>query len=434
MMDERSAFALLEGALAGASSDDIELGLHLTTAATTRFANNVITQNVETREGELSVRVSFGRSSGSASTASLDEESVAAAVRRAEAIARVMPADPEWLPSLGPQDYLEIPTFVPASRAFGPEDRAEAARGMVELARSKRVELAGSITTTARTSVLATSNGLRAFNESVSVDASCTADAGDDGTGWAENGHRDVAEVDFRGLARHACDRALAAARPMEVDAGDWTVILEPPALTGLLSYMLWFWNARDTYAGRTFLSGKVGEAIVGENITLRSEPADPALLASPFDWRGIPVRARTWIERGRVVDFYHDRWTAKEKGIEPTPWPSGLVLDGGHKTREALISETERGLLVSRFWYIRSVDPMQLLLTGMTRNGTFLIEDGRITGAVRNLRFNESTLGALSRVEAMTPAVPAGQTESQRMRVPTTRIRDFHFDSVTRF
>lgn len=434
MMDERSAFALLDEALAAKTSDDVQLGLHVTTAATTRFANNVITQNVETREGDLSVRASIGQSIGSASTGSLDRDSVLGTLERAEAIARVMPADPEWLPSLGPQKYLDIPTFVSATGGFGPEDRAAAAKAMVDIAQSKRVELAGSITTTTRTTVLATANGLRAYNESVSVDASCTADAGDDGTGWAEDGHRDVSQVNFRGLARHACDRALAAANPKEVDAGDWTVILEPPALTGLLSYMLWFWNARDTYAGRTFLSGKVGERLVGENITLRSEPEDPALLAAPFDWRGIPVRPQTWIDRGRIVDFYHDRWTAKEHGRQPTPWPAGLVLEGGRSTREELISETERGLLISRFWYIRSVDPMQLLLTGMTRNGTFLIEDGRITGAVRNLRFNESTLGALSRVEAMTPAVPAGQAESQRMRVPTTRIRDFHFDSVTRF
>ncbi|MDJ0869191.1 MAG: TldD/PmbA family protein [Myxococcota bacterium] len=429
MIERERSQAVLEQALAEARADDVELALRSTRAATTRFAGNAITQNVETLRPGLAVTAWFGRRSGTASTDQLDPQSVREAVRRAEASARVAPEDPETLPTLGPQRYLEVPSFDPAVREFGPARRAEAARQMVEVARERGLSLSGAVTLREGSHALATRNGLRAYAAESAVTGSCTADAGT-GSGWAAAGHRRPERVDFAALARRASEKALAARDPIEVPAGDWSVVLEPAALAELLQWITWSWNARDTYAGRTFLSGRVGERLLGENVTLRTRPREPDLMALPFGWHGLPTVEDTWIDRGRIVRFFHDRWTARRHGVPATGWPQGLALDGGAESPEALIGGTRRGLLVTRFWYIRSVDPMRLLLTGMTRDGTFLVDDGRVVGAVKNLRFNESPLRALSAVEAMTPAAPV----SGRMLAPSARLSAFHFDSTTGF
>lgn len=433
MIERDQALTVLEAALAQSKADDLELALRATSEATTRFANSAITQNVETRHDRLSVTAYFGKRKGSASTNSLENAAVRGCVERAEEIAKISPEDPEALPSLGAQSYREGVPGVEATASFGPEERAAAAREMVEIARAGGATLAGTVQRYGSALALAGKNGLRAFYKTTAASTSCTADAGEDGSGWAEGAHRDVRRVDFAAIAQQATATAIAARNPREVEAGDWTVLLEPIALAGLINYMIWFWGARDTYAGRTFLSNKVGERLVGENINLESRPFDPDLFGAPFDWDGIPAYAGPWIDAGRIVRFFHDRWTAKEQGIAPTGWPMGLCLRGGTESPATLVGSVERGILVKRLWYIRAVDPMKVLLTGMTRDGTFLVEEGKIVGAVRNLRFNDSTLRVLSQIDALSAAQPT-QGRDSRMRMPMVRVRDFHFDSATKF
>lgn len=434
MIERKAAIAIAEEAISTSKADDLELSIRSRSSATTRFANNAITQNIETMQRNVSATAYFGRKKGTASTTAIDGDSMRGCVHRAEAIARISPEDPESLPSLGPQTHKEFPAWLERTARFGPEQRADAAKVMVEIARANKSTLAGTVERHSSSLTLASKNGLRSHFANTAAETSCTADAGSGGTGWAGDGHRDLDRVDFSSIATQACDKALASVNPSEIEAGDWTVLLEPGAVVGLLNYLIWFWNARDTYAGTTFLSDKIGERLLGENIFLESRPSDPDLLAAPFDWDGIPSFEGLWIDAGRIVRFFHDRWTAKERGVEPTGWPQGLVLRGGDESRESLIETTERGILVSRLWYIRSVDPMKLLLTGMTRDGTFLVEEGRVVRALNNLRFNESTLDALSRVDAMTHARPAGSTGGNRMRAPMLRSHRFHFDSATLF
>ncbi len=434
MIDRSTALTIADAAIAATGADDLELSLRSASSATTRFANSAITQNIASRSDSLSVTAYFGKRKGSASTNMVDEEAVRGCVRRAEEIARLSPEDPEVLPSLGPQSYASFPHYYETSAAFGPEARAQAARSMVEIASAAGASLAGTIERTSGSYTMASKKGMRACAVGTELRASCTADAGNDGTGWASDGHRDVSRIDFEGLARRAVDKAKASANPGPIDAGDWTVLLEPAAVIGLLNYLIWFWDARDTYAGTTFLSGKIGERLMGENIFLDTRPSDPALLGAPFDWDGLPAFEGPWVEAGRIVRFFHDRFTAQKHGVAPTGWPIGLVMRGGEHSPEELIKSTERAILVSRFWYIRSVDPMKLLLTGMTRDGTFLVEEGKIVRAVKNLRFNESTLGALSRIDAMTPSLPSSGGGQAKMSIPMVRVRDFHFDSATLF
>ncbi|MCI0585415.1 MAG: metallopeptidase TldD-related protein [Planctomycetes bacterium] len=409
--DRERARRILERALAACGNVEARANLNADVATLTRFGAGAITQNSVREDATLSVEVALDAKVGSSSTNRLDEAGIRACAEAALAAARLAPPDPERMPVLGPQAYAEIPAFVERTAATRPEARARGAETAIRICRDARCVAAGTFSTDASVMATATSAGLFAFHAWTDADFTLTART-QDGTGSAKvsaDGERDVARIDPEALARSATERANRSRDAQPVEPGDWTVLLEPLAVREFVPLLAGSLDARDTEEGRTYFSiqdsperkSRLGERVVGENVTLRTDPTHPSILASPFDGDGRPVPPTPWIEKGVLRNLNVSRFWAKKTGREPTPAPRSLVLEGEDRSREDLLRLADRALLLTSFWYIRSVDPMRALFTGLTRDGVFLVEKGEIVRPVKNLRFNESPAVLLSNVRA---------------------------------
>jgi predicted Zn-dependent protease len=422
-------------------ADETEATLASSDLALTRFAENIIHQNVEEHDASLTVRAILGQRIGAASTNRLDEEEIRRVVQDAAEIARFAPEDAELLPRIGPQSYREVEAYDPetAPEAFGPASRAEAVAGVIEEAGRNGLKAAGAFSNEAESTAVANSKGVFAYHCGTGANFSVTAMARDS-SGWAEHEARSIAKIDARRLGRIAIEKALASRNPRAVEPGAYTVVLEPAAVEGIVSWLTLGFNALEVDEGRSFLTGKMGTKIAGDNITLYSDPYHPLHRGAPFDAEGMPKERLTLIEGGVTKDLAYDRVTAKKKGVAPTghslggrstngAWPSHLVLEGGDVSLEEMIRSTERGILVTRFWYENILDRMKIIVTGMTRDGLFWIEDGKVRYAIRNFRFNQSVPEFLNHVEMMSEPMLTAD-----MVVPAMKVRGFHFTSGTAF
>ncbi|MEW6248228.1 MAG: TldD/PmbA family protein [Nitrospirota bacterium] len=418
------------------SGDQTFVALQDQHGGTVRFANNQVIQNVDTRRISFSVTVAFGRRHGTAGTTDLTAGSVQEALTRAERLARVAPEDPEYLPPVEPQSYPTVPTARPETAAAGPSGRLAHARQAIELCRAERLTAAGIVSSCAAAVGVAASNGLFAHEERTEARFSLTAQEGE-ATGWASAAHRSIDRLAVRERTRFAIDKAKQSVEAKEMPAGRYTVILEAPAVAGLLTWFIWMLDAKAFYKGTSPFSGKLGQRIVDPRLSLKNRPDHPDLLGYGFTSEGLPVNNSTWIDGGVLRQLSYDRFTAKEHGVDRIATLESPLLSGDEWAKAGvgdLIRSTARGVLVTTFWYIRTVNPTDLTLTGMTRDGTFLVEDGRITTAVRNFRFHDSPLRAFNEIEAFTVPEEAVTTETGKLLVPAMKIRDFNFSSVTRF
>ncbi len=445
-LTSREEFRFLADLILKHSSGDHTLvALHDLHGGATRFANNQVVQNVDQRRVTLAVTVAFGQRHGTASTSDLSVGGVQDALRRAEAVARVSPPDPEYLPPVEAQAYPSLSTWRAETAAGGPARRLAEARTAIELCRERDLTAAGLVASSVSVVGLAADTGLFAYEPRTEARFSVTAARntltdralGGGATGWAATAHRSMDRLDVVGRTRTAIEKALGSEAPKELPAGRYTVILEPDAVAGLWGWLLWQLDAK-AYDRRTSpFAGRLGQPVVDRRLRLRNEPAHPDLFGVGFTSDGLPSFSSTWIEAGLLKQLHYDRFTARQHGVAPIPTLEAPVLSGDGPAAsgvEDLIRSTERGILVTTFWYIRMVNPMDLTLTGMTRDGTFLIEDGRIAAPVRNFRFHESPLRAFNRLEAFTVPIEAQTAESAKMLVPAVTVQDFHFSSVTRF
>ncbi|HLL25725.1 MAG TPA: metallopeptidase TldD-related protein, partial [Kofleriaceae bacterium] len=357
-------------------------------------------------------------------------------VARAARMAKLSPENPEAMPPLGRQTYRAAPGARDTATAkLGPAPRAQAAGSAIAAATSAKVTIAGYYEHAIRTRSLATTAGLSAFHAWTGASMTCTARTPDGtGSGWAGGaGHR-VASFDPAALAKTAVDKAVRSAKPTRLDPGRYTVVLEPAAVADLLEFLTGSFGARRADEGRSFFSKpgggtRVGEKLFPDTITLRSDPTDPTLEATPFDASGFPLAPTTWIDKGVVTGLAYDRYWAQKQGKQPTGDPQGFILDGGKATREELVKGVKRGVLITRFWYLRWIDPQTILVTGLTRDGVFLIENGEVTRSVNNFRFNDSPVQMLANCDALSASVvsPMGQ-----MRVPAVRTNNFNLASIS--
>ena len=436
LIDADAFRARADIALKASAGDHSTVSLRDADSATTRFAVNRVVQNVHTRQFNLSVSVSFGTRSGSAATTDLSDDAIRDAVRRAEHAARQAPEDPEFLPPLEPQRYPVLPTLRRETSAASPARLASDAGAAIRLCRAAGLTAAGIVSAETRSVGVAASSGLFAFEQRSQAQFSLTA-IGEDSSGWTYNAARSIDDLDVARRCAVAIEKARRSAGPRAAPAGRYTVILEPAAVAGLFGPLLGALNARAYYRGASALAGKLGQTILDSRLTLRNRPDHPSLLGAGFDGQGLPADFKTWIERGVLRELDYDRFTAKEHGAAPSaaldaPHLSGAGAAGD--TVDELIRTTERGVLVTNFWYIRSVNPTDLTLTGMTRDGTFLVEHGEIVGGLVNFRWHDSPLRALSALDAFTAPLDALTLERGKMLLPAMRIRDFNFSSVTRF
>ena len=405
--------------------------------ANTRFARNEITSAGDVDDTTVSITVAIGKRHATTSTNQTDRASLERAVERTVEVARLAPEDPERMPVLGRQKYVKAAEGWDAGTSkLAADARAAAARTAIDQAATDKLAIAGFYAHNAGVRGLGTSAGLRATYRATSVQFSMTARTADaTGSGWSQAVANKVADVDAPALAKVAIDKAVRSAKPRKLDPGRYTVVLEPAAVGDLVGFLTFSLDARRADEGRSFFSkpgggNRLGETLFGTAITLRSDPTSADTPAAPFDGEGMPLAPTTWIEKGVVKALVYSRYWADKQKVAATGQPSTFHLHA--ETAEAtpdLLAGVKRGVLVTRFWYLRSVDPQTLLVTGLTRDGVFLIENGQVVAPVNNFRFNDSPATMLAKADAFTrTTVRVGRS----LRVPGLRSHDFNFASVS--
>ncbi|MHC4471588.1 MAG: TldD/PmbA family protein [Planctomycetota bacterium] len=430
-MDRAQAMEVVRKAVSLSKSDDVVARLSEWSQGATRFANNVITQNVSDRRARLTVRVAFGKRRGEVVVNRFDDTTLADAVKRAEAIAEVTPEDDEHLPPVEPSEYAEVPAGDEATIELDPASRAEAVGGGIAAASGDARRTAGALTTGGGFTAFANSRGAEGYHTMSDAHVHATVMTGTS-SGWAEEVNRRGAEVDTVRAASQAAERAKLAEDPREIEPGEYQVLLAPPALCELLAFLMMSADAKAADEGRSAFAGKEGTRIGSDKVTVRSVLDDPDTPGLPYDQEGVPHRDVTWIENGTLTSLVTTRYWAQHTDRPHTPYPGTFSVEGTDVSTEELLSRIDRGLYITRFWYTRFVDPMALLLTGMTRDALFLIEDGKIVSGVKHLRYNDSVLRILENVVEVGKPEPAWWY--LRGRMPPVLVKSFRFTSGTTF
>lgn len=398
-------------------------------AANVRFAKNEITTSGEYDEITVSVLIALGRRQAWTTTNQTDPASVKALVERAVAMARLAPEDPETMPLLPPQPRVTAPPAHDAELAgMTPADRAAVAARAIAAGDEKKVQIAGFFTRQAREHVLRSSTDLAASHAETQATYTVSARTPDaTGSGWAGRETHRAGDLDDASLSRVAIDKAVRSARPRQIPPGKYTVILEPQAVAEMLSFLTGSMSLRSVDEGRSYFTGKLSDKLFADMVTLKSDPTDPATPGAPFDGEGMTLRPQTWIESGRVKDLHVSRFWAAKKGVAPSGNHGVFRLGGGQAaSTDELVRGTKRGLLVTRFWYTRMLEPQTVMLTGLTRDGLFLVEDGKVTMPVTNFRYNESPVTVLRNVDAMTRETTRTPSGSGAWHVPALRTHEF--------
>ncbi|TVP59106.1 MAG: TldD/PmbA family protein [Gemmatimonadales bacterium] len=437
-LSEAELREITQRALAFSQADHCRVNVSSVVDGNTRFARNQMSTSGDILSNTLTVTSAFGQKVASSSANRFDDESLAEVVRRSEELARLVPDDPEYLGELGPQDYPESDSFYESTADLTPDERARAVATVTEQALAEDLISAGFLPHRAGANCVATSEGLFVYGIDSRVGFSTTIRTPDGtGSGWAGSGANDWADLRVPELGAIAVQKAIQSREPRDVEPGRWTVIMEPTAAFNMVNLMVNQLAARPADEGRSFFSApgggnKIGQQFIDERVTIHSDPEDPRIHSNAFNGEGLPNRREVWIEDGVLRQLNYDRYWAQENGREPTGFPSGWYMAGGNDTLEEMIASTERGLLVTRFWYIRSVDPRTLLFTGLTRDGTFLVENGQITHPVKNLRWNETPIFLLNNLEMIGQPVRVGSGLGSSVWVPPMKVRDFAFTSTS--
>ncbi|HEX9514053.1 MAG TPA: TldD/PmbA family protein [Puia sp.] len=433
--------ALLKKVLSYSKADECQVTINGSEGGNIRYARNSVSTSGAVNQVSLVVSSVYGKKLGTSTINEYDDASLAKAVRRSEELARLAPENPEHLPFLGPQTYSRpsAKTFIPATAAIDARLRADLVQQSLQIARDAQLTAAGFLQNTAGFSGIMNSHGLFAYTTATDVNFSVTLRTADGtGSGYAAKGYNDISKLDVAGASKIAAWKAGKSAGAKAIEPGKYTVILEPAAGIVLLENLYGALDARSADEGRSFLSrpgGKtrLGEKLVDEQVTIYSDPLNEELPGSPYNGEGLPQQKVSWIEKGVIKNLFYSRYWAQQKGVKPLPSPDGIIMQGGTASVEDLIKSTEKGILVTRLWYIRAVDPQTLLFTGLTRDGTFYIENGQIKFPIKNFRFNESPIIMLNNLETLgKPERTVSSEGGGSALIPPMKIRDFTFTSLS--
>ena len=441
-----AARQLAERALALSKAEACQVNINASANGNTRYARNEVTTAGDTDNATLTVTSRFGKRAASVGTNVLDEAGLVRAVETSERLAKLAPENPDLMSPLPAQVYTDVPAYAEASAGLDAVRRADAVRNAAAESNRAGLVAAGLVHRVAGASAVANSAGLFGYHASTTAVHTLTVRSPDGkGSGWAGTAHNDWARATPAvQLATRAVRKAHGTRASTALEAGKYTVVLEPTAVGNLVSLLAFAVNARPADEGRSFFSkrgggNKIGEKVVDERVTITSDPQDADLLTQPFTGEGLPVSRTVWIENGILKNLAYDRFWADKQGVKPTPFAGGYRLQGTGtgQSLEELIKGVERGLLVTRFWYIRAVDQRTLLYTGITRDGVFLIERGEVSRAVNNFRFNESPITMLNNLVAVgkperVSSAESGDVGGPAVVVPPLVIRDFSFTSVS--
>jgi len=461
MLSRDQAAEVFKRIKSNSTADEVEVLFYGGKTALTRFANNIIHQNVAEENYSVSVRTVFGGRTARATTNKLDEDSLKRVVQASESLAKVQHPDPDLLPMPNSGEGARATGAFPVrhfaqTAAVTPDLRADGVKKIVSVANRHKLTTAGIFSSAESVEGIFNSRGLTSWHTQTSSEISITMLDGDS-SGWQKANYPDVGQQDPAGLAEIAARKALTSASPREIPPGKYTVILEPAAVLDMVGFMFFDFGGLSILDQRSFLNNRIGAQIFGPNINVCDDVAHPLQAGAPFDGEGIPRQRVQLIENGIVRRLVYARATAEKMKrsehkdrvgpVEATGHgfalpnemgeaPLNIVFDtpADPKTVEQMVASTERGVLITRLWYIREVDPYEKILTGMTRDGTFYVEGGKVRHGILNFRFNESLLHMLSNVEAMGTPVRASGEESFDMVVPAMKVRDFNFTEVTKF
>lgn len=436
---EQDAKTLLQKVIKLSKADECTATIEGSINGNIRFARNSVSTSGIISNAELAVQVAFGKRVGIATINEFDDASLLRVVQRAEELARLAPENPEFMPAIAKQTYKPTDTFVASTAAITPDYRAQVAADCIAPCKANKLVAAGFLSDANRFSAIANSKGNFGYQQSTAADFTCTVRTDDGrGSGWVARNVADIRDFSAKSDIQIAMDKASRSAEAKALEPGKYTVIMEPAASAGLISFMMFGFDARRADEGRSFLTkkgggNKVGEKVFDERVTLYADPAAPGAAVMPWDEDGLP-RERTSIVNKGVVDYLaYSRYWAKKQGKKAVGQPGNLIMVGGDKSTMDLVKSTKKGVLVTRTWYIRMVDPQTVLLTGLTRDGTFYIENGEIKYPIKNFRFNESPVIMLNNVDEIGKPERVADDESPFvMMIPPMKIREFTFTSLS--
>jgi predicted Zn-dependent protease len=440
ILTEKKAKKILKKVLAFSKADECECNLTGQLSGNIRYARNTVTTAGELSDLTLVVQSNFGKKQGIATINEFDDASLEKVVRRAEELARLAPDNPEYMPILGPQKHSKMNTYFESTTKVTPEDRAQAADDSITPSKKNKLIASGFLDDNVNMNAIMNSKGLFAFNVATSINFSATIRTEDGrGSGWVTRDYADAAKMDTAKASAIAIEKSLGSVDAKELEPGKYTVILEPAASVGLLGNMAGSMGQRGADEGRSFLSykakddekdapkNKLGEKMFDERVNIYSDPHHPEVPTATFAGNGAPLEKKYWVKNGKIENMPNSRYWAKKTGTQYNPRPGNFIMEGGDESLEDMIKNTRRGILVTRLWYIRQLDPQTLLYTGLTRDGTFYIENGKIKYPVKNFRFNESPIVMLNNIEAL------GKPERiDGNMVPPMKVRDFTFSSLS--
>jgi predicted Zn-dependent protease len=439
IISEQHAKELLTKVLSFSKADECECNLDGNLSGNIRYARNTVSTAGEQSDIVLAVQSTFGKQIGVATINEFDDASLEKVVRRSEELARLAPENEEYMPNFGKQTYVKANTYFDSTAKVSPADRAQAAEDSISPSKKNKLVAAGFLEEQVSFSAIMNSSGLFAYNSSTNVDFSVTIRTEDGrGSGWVTRNYSDYKLLNTKAASAIAIKKSMGSVDAKEMEPGKYTVILEPAASVDLLNNMMGAFDQRSADEGRSFLSNKVkegeegpknklGQKVFDERVHIYSDPQHPIAPTAPFAGNGYPLVRTDWIKGGVVVNMPNTPYWAKHTGTKYVPSGQNVIMDGGDESLEDMIKSTRRGVLVTRLWYIRSLDPQTLLYTGLTRDGTFYIEDGKIKYPIKNFRFNESPIVMLNNIEAL------GKPERiNGNMIPPMKIRDFTFSSLS--
>ena len=448
--NEKECRKLASRALGFARVEDASVSFVFERSSNTRFANNEITTSGAADEITVVLAATQDTRTGRVTLNETSDAALERAMHRAEELASFLPPDPEYVGPLPAQTYLDIRAWDDTTARAGAAERLPGVSAVIEPAARESMNSSGFSTDTSTVRCVANKAGNFGWFRSTSATFSATVRTADGtGSGWAESASWRTHDVDCADVAARALRKARESAQPRTLDPGDYTVILEPAAVATFMGTFGFAMSARNAEEGRSFFAKAgggthLGDKLFHESVTLKSDPTDPRRPGVPWGGGGgfgggggggfgggadnaLAATPITWIDKGVLTNLAYDRYWAKKTDRQPTPSAANLVLEGGNETLDSLIASTERGLLVTNFWYIRSVNQQTLQSTGLTRDGIWWIENGKIQYPVMNFRFNESPAVLLANVQGMTKAVRAGN-----MVAPAIKATNFTFSSLS--
>jgi predicted Zn-dependent protease len=437
ILNEDQALSLLEKVVKQSAAEEVFVSLSAGEESLSRFSENQISQNISKTVFSLNITSYFGNKSASAAVTEFDEDAIAQTIKRSQELAKIAPADPEWMPLLPPQTYNSPPAaFDEATAAASPLARAEMVRQACAIASQAGANASGTLSAEASLYAIASSTGLRACNHSTEAEFSFTARI-DNGSSWSESTAWSISQLPIAQLAQQVVDRAIASRNPRDITPGIYPVIFDGAAFANLLPWITWGMDARAADEGRSFMSiadaegkpagNRAGEQLFSPLVQVQRDPAHPLLRSGHFFRDGLSNNYLEIIKNGVPQSLSYSHYWAAQKGTESKGVFYPIVMTGSDQSLADLIAKSDRAIFVSRAWYVNYVNPKTSEVTGMTRDGTFWIEDGKIAYPIKNLRFNQSLPDMLRDVDALSEVKRYGISV-----VPGVRVKAFNFTSIT--